>query len=96
MNISDRNNLHMEINTQTTETEEEETPSWKQQDACVFTLHGNLRPKSLKHKSLGDQMSQEKVEAVIQRYGTVAYGKASQATCSNILFLSKESQVNSL
>ena len=41
-------------------------------------------------------MSQEKVEAVIQSYGTVAYGKASQATCSNILFLSKESQVNSL
>ena len=78
MNISDRNNLHMEINTQTTETEEEEKPSWKQQDACVFTLHGNLRPKSLKQKSLGDQMPPEKVEAVIQSYGTVAYDKASQ------------------
>ena len=72
----------MEINTQTTETEEEEKPSWKQQDACVFTLHGYLRLKSLKHKSLEDQTSPEKVEAVIKSYGTVAYDKASQATCT--------------
>ena len=51
-------NLSIDVNTQTTETEEEE-PSCKWQDASVFTLHGNLRPKSLKHKSVQIQVTKE-------------------------------------
>ena len=65
------------------EETKEENPISKR-PSCVFTLHGNLRPKKpnsqKKYKTVGVQISPEKVEAVIQTCGRVAYDKSSQTT----------------
>ena len=64
---------------ESSETGTDATPALKT-NACIFTICGNLRPKSPKTKSTGVQVSPEKKEAALQTHGKVIYDNASQTT----------------
>lgn len=48
--------------------------------ACIFTVNGNLRPKSPRNISVGVQVSPEKEEASSQTYKEIHYDNATQTT----------------